>query len=490
MINIVFLNVKSFLFENKGLKQTIFKNVFWLTVSQLFTRICSLLVIILPARHYGPEIYGKFGFAFSFVAFFSIFLDFGLSNLMIRGVSRDKSRSIEYIDNIIFLKMILSFLVSLIVIFLIYFVKNDVETINIVYFLLAYIVISSFAGFFQSVFAANEKMQYMTLCGFIGDIVLLFFVYFFIISKFSIVSLSQAYFFSALLELVLTLMIIWRLFSRFLLKINTKTCLKIAKEALPFGLGAFFTAIYLYFNIIVLGIIYSSEHVGWYSIAFRTAFFITAISGIIFTSFFPAISRFFKEDIQKFKDSYFKYAFIMYAQAIPVAFGGVVVASYLISFLYKYSYSVAIVPFQILAVSACFDMMNSVYMGCLLACDRQKDFLISTFLAAMFNIILVLIIVPSSGVMGAAIALLLTEILLFILLTFRFKKVINLRLFEIITVPLISAFIMFLFILILEKIKIYNPIILILTGSVVYFSFLVLFLLVQKKYRKIYVVKK
>lgn len=469
MFDKIITNAKSFFLDNRSTRQTIIKNTFWLTVSQLFTRLCSLLVIIWPARYFGPQIYGEFSFAFNFVAFFGIFLDFGLSNILIRGVSRDKSKTTEYIDNVIFLKMILSGIVFLAVMASIYFVKNDPLTVSLVFFLLIYSIISSFAGFLQSIFAANEKMQYMAFCGFLGDLVLLFFIFFFISGGFPIISMSYAYVIAALLEFLLSFVIIWHFFSKFFIKIKKNICLEIMADVWPFGVSSFFTAIYFYFSVILLGVLKSSEYVGWYNIAFKTAFFVTAISGIVFTSFFPSISRFFKENMDHFKHSYLNYASLMYLIAIPVAFGGVTVAPYLIPFLYKYSYFEAIIPFSILSVAACLDMINSVYMACLLSCDKQKDLLLSTLWAAIYNVISGVILVLFYGAIGAAWAVLTTEIILMCFLFYKFSKVASIRFFEILKIPLISSIIMVFAIIGLEKINIYNPIYLVFFAVVIYF---------------------
>ena len=70
------INVKSLLFENKGLKQTIFKNTFWLALAEAITNFSKLFLIVYVARIFGVTEYGKFTFALSFVSLFSILSDF------------------------------------------------------------------------------------------------------------------------------------------------------------------------------------------------------------------------------------------------------------------------------------------------------------------------------------------------------------------------------------------------------------------------------
>src|SRR6185503_16083283 len=99
--------IKSSLFENKTLHQTIFKNTFWLLGAEVFTKIIGFFTVIWLARHYGPAAFGKFEYALSVVSIFAIFADFGFSTLIIRDIARDKSKLAQYIDNILVIKFVL-----------------------------------------------------------------------------------------------------------------------------------------------------------------------------------------------------------------------------------------------------------------------------------------------------------------------------------------------------------------------------------------------
>ena len=115
---------------------------------------------------------------------------------------------------------------------------------------------------------------------------LLFFVCVFILNKSSILTISYAYIISATAEGLLAIIVVWRYFSKFFLKLNFEICKEILINVWPFGLITISTTIYYYFNSVILGILRSNEEVGWYNAAFKTAFFITAVTGVLFYSFF------------------------------------------------------------------------------------------------------------------------------------------------------------------------------------------------------------
>ena len=76
--------IKDLFFKNKSTKQTLAKNAFWLTITMAISSIASVFISIWIARHFGPSDYGKWGFALSFVTFFSVFVEFGFEAFVIR----------------------------------------------------------------------------------------------------------------------------------------------------------------------------------------------------------------------------------------------------------------------------------------------------------------------------------------------------------------------------------------------------------------------
>lgn len=84
------MNIREIFFENKGFKQTIFKNTFWLTASQIAIRLLKLILVIYVARMLTVAEYGRFNWALSFVTIFAIFADLGINSISIREFSQKK----------------------------------------------------------------------------------------------------------------------------------------------------------------------------------------------------------------------------------------------------------------------------------------------------------------------------------------------------------------------------------------------------------------
>jgi O-antigen/teichoic acid export membrane protein len=105
----MFEKIKRLLLKNTSARQTIAKNTFWLTVSNIGGRLLRAIVIIYAARLLGPHPYGVFTYAISLVAFLSVFVDLGLNSILTREVAKDdrpETRA-RLISTIFYLKALL-----------------------------------------------------------------------------------------------------------------------------------------------------------------------------------------------------------------------------------------------------------------------------------------------------------------------------------------------------------------------------------------------
>ena len=64
-------------------------NTIWLLFSQGISIIVSLILSLILARHLGPRDNGIYNYANSIVGIFAIFVDFGMSTVLIRDIARN-----------------------------------------------------------------------------------------------------------------------------------------------------------------------------------------------------------------------------------------------------------------------------------------------------------------------------------------------------------------------------------------------------------------
>lgn len=403
--------------------KTIFKNTFWLMLADVFTKGITFVIFIWLARHFGPKIYGQWAFALGFVSLFAILVDFGFSTLTIRELARDKSKSRQYIDNILAMKLILGLVVLGLIAFIIQFLGKEPEVVRLVYFLAFYIVINNFVTFFQSIFRANEKMQYETICRAIQGLSLLALSAFFIINNNSILTISYAYIGAALIGVLFSLIFIWRYFSKFFLKIDWKICKEILKKAWPFLFSGIFYMIYFRIGSVMLGMFSNMKEVGYYNAAHNLFIAVFIIPEIITISFFPKLSYFYEKDKLRFRKMFSNFKLIIIITSLPLTIFLFLLSDFIIIKIYSQEYSASIILLKILSIIILFRFLAHIYSWFLTSVNEQKQVVKVEGLAALLNIVLNYFLIIKYQAMGAAIATLITGLVLlvFYYLFFRIK---------------------------------------------------------------------
>ena len=216
----------------------------------------------------------------------------------------------------------------------------------------------------------------------------------------------------------------------------------------------------------MLGILKDEKEVGLYSAAFKLIVFITIMGSVMSRSVYPIISKLFKSSIKELKiflENYSKFIFII---AIPIAFGGIILSSKIIRFVYGDNFDESVLAFQILVIFAATIYISTIYAHSLQICNKQKTHLLGMGLGALINVALNLFLIPYYGLIGAAISTVATEIFILIFMYINFSKIIKLKVLKYFYKPLLASLIMFLALNYLMNINLF---LLLIIGVTIYF---------------------
>jgi O-antigen/teichoic acid export membrane protein len=84
------------------------RNTFFLVASQAFGAVMTLAFVPLLARYLGLENYGRYSYVYAFVGLFEVLSVFGLHQIFVREVARDRHKASGYLGNVLRLKVLLS----------------------------------------------------------------------------------------------------------------------------------------------------------------------------------------------------------------------------------------------------------------------------------------------------------------------------------------------------------------------------------------------
>lgn len=402
-----------------------FKNTSWLFGEKILRMIVGLFVGIWVARYLGPEQFGLFSYAQSFVALFSIIATLGLNSIVVRElVKKDYDK-----DILIGTSFIMMFIASLFVIVLLFvatfFSSNDTYT-NILIFIIASATIFQSFNVIDFYFQSKVLSKYVVYSNIITLIISSIIKIILILNEAPLISFVWIVLFDSV---ILTLGFIYfyiknnREFRNW--KFDKKIALFLLRDSYPLIIAGVINSVYMKIDQVMIKEILDNTQVGYYSAAVKLSEVWFSIGVIICNSLFPAIVNAKKISEEFYYQRIYKLflflVIISYALSITVYF----LSDYIILFLYGKEFIEASSILSIHIFSAIF-----VYLGVssgrwLIIENKTLLNLYRNIFGMIVNVVLNIIFIPKYGIVGAAYASLIAYISAFYLIDIFQKETRN-----------------------------------------------------------------
>jgi len=451
------------------------KNTSYFTLALILQKVISFSYFIIIARNIGPEDLGKYYFAISFTTIFAIFIDIGMTSVLVREVAKHKDRVNKYVQNTIGLKIILLVFSWLTVFILINVMKYPQITKDLVYLSSIAMILDSFTLTFFGISRGYHNLKFESIAVVVYQLVSLVFGLLALHFGLSLRWLMAAIVFASLINFLYSLLI-----AAIKWKISLKPSFdfdfikNIITMALPFALFGIFQRLYTYFDSILLSLLAGDTYVGLYSVAFKITFALQFLPLAFAASLYPAMSAYYVHDKEKLGQMFERAMHYLIIIALPISFGIIMLADKII-LIFKSEYSGSILPLQIV-VASLFFIFTSYPIGSLLnACDKQKINTINMAVVLIVSITMNMILIPKYQAVGAGITVLVTNFLLLILGMIWVPTLIKynyLHIGKILGKSLFSVLIMAVILFYLKTF--YSVFLLVVLGGVIYFGVLYL----------------
>ncbi|WP_409200800.1 flippase [Methanobrevibacter sp. DSM 116169] len=402
--------------------RTSFLNMSWLMVSQIITSICAFIWTILIARYLGVNDYGILGFAISITGIFAITVDMGISTHIVRKISINQNIASKYLGNAIPLKSFFSLITFFILLLILIFLKFDELTIIVTLLFTIEMFFKSMAGLFNGSFQAVEEGKYQAIGNIILNIILLIFILISIFCNFGLIGIALAYLFSNFIVMIYLYIKIKTNVTIPEYELDKDFCIKLTKVSLPFAFYTLFHTIYYSIDITMLTILVGEYASGLYNASYKLINVLTLFYTIYTAVIFPVMSKFYKNNESLLNITFEKSMKYLLAITVPIAVVTSIYAKDLILLVYGSQYILASSVLSILIWTVCLLFINGAASILLNASYKEVAVTKIYAIAAIFNVIANLILIPMYQANGAAVATVLSDILIFILAFYVLRK--------------------------------------------------------------------
>jgi len=361
--------------------------------------IIGFFSTIYFAHALGPSALGVYFLFLAYIGIFNLVGDGGFGGAAVKRISEGKEQN-EFLSAFAFIRIILLAVSVSVLLFAAPYLE-DVTSSGVFFWLLLALIVSAFSSISGTGVYGTGKVGVSQISGFVDVIIRTLFQIIAVFLGYSVSGLTGGF----VVGLIAGGLMNFRYLDLKLVRFR----LSHLKNLSGFSFWIFLTAsgslVFSYADTLIIGYFMSTADVGIY----RTAFQLTSIASFTTLAFhtvlYPKISSWgAKGQFAEIENSLARAITYSLLLAIPTCVGGWILRSKLLYYLYGASFvegAPALIFLLLVQVVNVFMYLGTMSLSSL---NRPKDAFNITLIAAIFNILLDIALIPVMGITGAAVA--------------------------------------------------------------------------------------
>lgn len=453
---------------------SLIRNSIFSSLASLITKAANTLVFILIARRLTVDELGVYSLALTYSIIFVQVASWGLDQLLTREVARHREKTEQYWVNFLLIRLVLSLLTyGLLALIVTSMIGYEQTTVYILLLVGTTVIFDNVSNICQAVFIAFERLDYITYASLAMSLFKLGATWVGLQSAGGLMLLVGVIVGTSLVGMLFNLSVVrWR-FLGYLChpnKANQQVKLNAwvdwLGQAFPFIFITLFYTLDCQLDVVLLSIWHSEEYVGLYGAATTILFALLFISQAFREAIFPVMSRFYPSKPESLRKLYDASARWLLAIALPLALGSTLVAGDLMAWLYKGAFRESGRVLQIIIWSIPFLFLNVPNNRLMVAAGKQHALARFVIASMSANLLLNVLLTPSIGYLGTALARLASSTLFFILAyAYTSRQLLRFNLLTILPRPIIASAVMGITVVLVRS---WHVLLTILLGGIAY----------------------
>ena len=382
------------------------RNALSLFGAQIYSKFIAVLFFPIAARILGVSDFGKYTLVLTFISFFYILADWGLSVLTIRDIARSPKDTKTYLTQTIALRCLLAllFYIGLICIALLLNYPNEI--ILLISIMGVSLLTNNILNSLNAIFSAQEKMHIPSILGIIFSSIFFVSGIFCLYTGLGLIGLISVSVFLTFINTFITACLLKKYLFPFRFSLN----FRLLKSATPYAVLSLLSIIYFKIDTVMLSKLKSIEAVGLYNSSYKIIEFLRFIPICIMGAYFPQMARLAQSSVKNLRESYKKSTIFLLLLILPIAILCTIFAKKIIYLLFGDQFIAAAASLKILIWAAVIMFANAPLGNLLYNSNKLAKFIPFALANTFLNVILNFIFIPKYSFIGASYTTLLTEI--------------------------------------------------------------------------------
>jgi O-antigen/teichoic acid export membrane protein len=377
-----------------NLKKRVAQNTIIQIIGKAVSTLLGVAALALMTRYLGTNGFGQYSTIITFVSFFAMSADLGLTLVSAQMISDPQEDQDKTLSNLFSLRLVSALIIlSLAPISVLLFPYDSVIVIGVLIATISYIF-PALNQILIALFQKTLKMKQAMIAEVSSKIILLIGIFLSIQLNGGLNGILWASVLGAFSNFALS-WILGKREAKIKLAFDKKVWKKIIKKSWPLALTIILNLLYQKGDLIILSLFQGIEEVGIYGASYRTIEVIGTIpymfAGIMLplftTNWLQKNFDFFKKISQKSFD-------LMIILALPLAIGTQFVAKEIISLIAGAEFSESGLALQFLITSTALLFISSIFSHLIIAIDKQKKLIGLYIFTSLSSLLLYFILIP------------------------------------------------------------------------------------------------
>ncbi|MFH1427704.1 MAG: flippase [Patescibacteria group bacterium] len=388
------------------------------TIVQLISKVVAtalgLIAIAIMTRSLGQAGFGQYTTIITFLSFFAIIADFGLTLVTVQMISRPGIEENKVINNLISLRLVSAVLfLGIAPLIVIFFPYEPIIKLGVAVTALSFLFIllnQIFVGLFQR----KLRMDKVAIAEVLGRLVLVAGVCLAIKLNYGLLGIMVATVIGSAINFLFHF-IFSLSYVRIKLEFDLKVWRQIVILAWPIALTIAFNLIYLRADILILSLIKTQAEVGIYGAAYKVIDVLVSIPYMFAGVVLPILTlSWAKKNIEYFNGVMQKSFDLMVILAIPMILGTQILAKPIMVLVAGDDFAISGVPLRILILAAGALFFGAMFSHAIIALGKQKKIINAYIFTSLTALAGYLIFIPHFSYVGAAWVTIYSELCIFL----------------------------------------------------------------------------
>lgn len=384
------------------------RNTAFMLGGQILIKVFAFIFSVYVVRRLGDVHFGRYSAALAYVALCSMFTDLGTSALSVREMARRQENIAWMVPDIVALRAVLSLVAIVGLTLSAWLLGKTPDMILGIFIASCGLLLYAFQGPLDSAMIAQERLDFSSAFRLLNQIVFVVLGTILLVVGAGYIGLLLASLGGVLAMGLASAYVVSRVLRLRFERPNPRRWWSLLKGGFPFGVKGVADRFARRFDTVFMSFVLTEAAVGWYNVPYNLITMMMLLAHSLSLSMYPTMVKEYdsgRGSIQGTVQRALRYLLLI---SLPLAVGGMLLADRIIVLLYGQEFAPAIPVMQVMVW-----LLPSMFLAEILGCTNstmhlEKKAAVANVVKALIGVALNVALIPRLGVVGAAIAMLVT----------------------------------------------------------------------------------